>query len=112
MPVLVSPVVVRAGSSAVPAANVDTPVTPSVVPTVAAPVIVAEPAVTSPVTLKAPVAVGEDERMLFTLILLVVPDAAIVKSLTSTIGIASLIGSAAVNTARDVIFTSAILVNC
>jgi uncharacterized membrane protein len=70
----------------------------------------ADPAVTSPVTVNAPLAVGEDERMLFTLIFFVVPLAAIVVSLTSTIGITSLAGSAAVNAVSAVIFVSAISV--
>ena len=108
---LVSPVVVRAGSNAVPAANVDTPVTPSVVPTVAAPVMVAEPAVTSPVTVNAPLAVGEDERMLLIEIRLVFPDAGGVSD-TSTIGIMSFVGSAAVRFVSAEILASAISVNC
>ena len=100
MPVLVSPVVVRAGSSAVPAANVVTPVTPSVVPTVAAPVMVAE----------ARVAVPDAARMLLMLIRLVFPDAGGVSD-TSTIGIMSLAGSALVSAVSAVIFESAISVN-
>jgi hypothetical protein len=71
--------------------------------------MVAEPAVTSPVTLNAPVAVGEDESRLLMLIFFVVPLPAIVVSLTSTIGITSLAGSAAVNAVSAVIFVSAIL---
>jgi uncharacterized membrane protein len=58
---------------------------------------------------EARVAVPDAPRMLFTLIFLVVPDAAIVVSLTSTIGITSLAGSAAVNAVSAVIFVSAIL---
>jgi hypothetical protein len=111
MPVFTSPVVVRAGSNAVPAANVETPVTPSVVPTVAAPVMVAEPAVTSPVTVNAPLAVGEDERMLLMLMRLVFPEAGGVSD-TSTIGIMSFIASAAVRFVSAEILASAISVNC
>ena len=98
----VSPVVVSAGSNAVPAANVETPVTPSVVPTVAAPVMVAD----------ASVADGEQARMLLMLIRLVVPVAVIKLSDTSTMGSMSFAGSAAVNAVRAVIFESAMLVNC
>jgi hypothetical protein len=122
MPVLVSPVVVRAGSSAVPAANVDTPVTPSVVPTVAAPVMLADANVETPVTpsvvptVAAPVMVADARvavppapRIWLTVTFFVVPLAAMLVSSRSTIGIgkvATLIGFAPI-AARAVIFVSA-----
>jgi hypothetical protein len=59
---------------------------------------------------EARVAVPDAPRMLFTLIFFVVPLAAIVVSLTSTIGITSLAGSAEVNAVSAVIFVSAISV--
>jgi hypothetical protein len=96
IPVFVSPVVVRAGSDSVPAANVETPVTPSVVPTVSAPVMVAE----------ARVADGEQARMLLIEMRLVVPDAAMVVSETSTTGNMSVAGSAVVRAVRAVILVS------
>ena len=55
--------------------------------------MVAEPAVTSPVTVSAPVAVGDEERRLLMLIFFVVPLPAIVVSLTSTIGMTSEAGA-------------------
>jgi hypothetical protein len=69
--------------------------------------MVAEPAVTSPVTVSAPLAVGEDESRLLMLMRLVVPDAAIDVSDTSTTGNISLTGSAAVKAVSAVIFESA-----
>jgi hypothetical protein len=84
----------------VPAANVETPVTPSVVPTVAAPVMVAE----------ARVADGEQANRLLIEIRFVFPDAGGVSD-TSTMGIMSLAGSAAVNAVSAVILESAISVN-
>ena len=80
-------------------------------PEVSAPVMVAEPAVTSPVTVNAPLAVGEDERMLLIEIRLVFPDAGGVSD-TSTIGIMSFVGSAAVRFVSAEILASAISVNC
>ena len=70
------------------------------VSTVRSPVMVAE----------ARVADGEQARMLLMLIRLVLPDAGGVSD-TSTIGIMSLAGSAAVNAVSAVIFESAISVN-
>jgi hypothetical protein len=57
---------------------------------------------------EARVADGEQARMLLMLIRLVVPDAAIDVSETSTIGIMSFAGSAAVNAVSAVILESAI----
>jgi hypothetical protein len=56
---------------------------------------------------EARVAVGEQARMLLILIRLVVPDAAMVVSETSTIGNMSVAGSAVVRAVRAVIFESA-----
>jgi hypothetical protein len=58
---------------------------------------------------EARVADGEQARMLLIEMRLVVPDAAIDVSETSTIGIMSFAGSAAVRAAKAVIFESAII---
>jgi hypothetical protein len=72
--------------------------------------MVAEPAVTSPVTVNAPLAVGEDESRLLMLMRFVLPLAGGVAE-TSTIGSISETGSAAVRFVSSEIFRSAMSVN-